>query len=397
MNNQIKLLILAILSSLSFFNPLGFIQERNSKAIMYVAILLSIILSCFKPVKPAVKYPSYLYKLLAIGVGISVIMPYLYQKQGLIISLQSTLPFIFSLLYVVVLIKSDIPIEKIEKVFVWMGILTMFVFAANLFTAPNYLFGEAKNSVDMSRGIARIRVPMQYIILSFFLSLNRFVEGRERKWLYLSCLSFLFIVLSVTRQYIAFSALFGVMYLMRSVSWKKKIIVFATVFFIAEFVLPQIPIFQKMQEVSEEQKYANKGEDDIRIREYYFYLFDAQANDVTAVWGNGIPSFGNSQWGNYFEKIIEFNHCYSVDIGWGGFYFHFGLLTTLVYMLIFFFAIRNPKHPIYAYTTYYLMFMYFSSFISGPVMFYHQILSISIVNYIVYKQNGIKKNSSIIK
>ena len=88
-------------------------------------------------------------------------------------------------------------------------------------------------------------------------------------------------------------------------------------------ILPQIPIVKAMMEVSEQQVQNNADDEDIRIKAWRFYTVEFQDNIYCQIFGNGIPSYGNSRWGNYVDKTTGFpkdggNGCFTVDVGWAG-------------------------------------------------------------------------------
>lgn len=58
-----------------------------------------------------------------------------------------------------------------------------------------------------------------------------------------------------------------------------------------------------MVELSEQQIERNNTEnEDIRITAWKFYTYEYQVNVITSIFGNGVPSLGNSQWAKQYEK-----------------------------------------------------------------------------------------------
>lgn len=391
MKSKIYILtILTIWASLYFFNPFNVFAEKTGKFIYYV-LSLCILFMAYKR-KIILKKDVFLrvYAILMIGICFSTIMPTLSsQNQRFFITLQATLPFILGYLLFFITLKLNIPLQRIEKAMLILGFVSMFVFAVNFITAPHYIFGAETDDLDISRGITRIRVPMSYIFFTFFYGINKWLNTKSRRWLYAVILSFLFIILSVTRQDIMFSSVFGILFFIRKIQWPKKVAVMLLTFLFIQYVLPQIPLYNHLQQLTKEQKMKNEEEDDIRIRAYHFYTIELQANELTLYLGNGIPSLGNSPWGNHIEKITQFNRCFAADIGWGGFYYHFGLITTLVLASLFMKAIFMRKEKEYEYTSYILIMIALKAFVSGPILYNREIVFLMLIFYIVYTQKRI--------
>ena len=162
------------------------------------------------------------------------------------------------------------------------------------------------------------------------------------------------------------------------------------------FVLPQIPIFKTMAELSETQAERNKYEqEDIRITAWRFYTYEYQTNGLTTIFGNGVPSIGNSIWGNNYEKTVYWeyggNGCFTVDVGWAGFFWYFGAIATLGLLILLVKAVRKKKSKDKKYLSYWCVFLILTSAASGPILFYSQIVSIMTVLYLIY---GKEQNSN---
>lgn len=161
---------------------------------------------------------------------------------------------------------------------------------------------------------------------------------KNKIYIWLIILTTIFIILSVTRQYILLSIILGIIFILNKASLSKKIITASLCIIIYLFVLPQIPIYKTMVELSEEQAERNKTEEDIRIKAWNFYIDEYQTNQITRILGNGIPSIGNSNWGNEHGQIVDKNlggnGCYMADVGWAGFYWEFGLIATIGLLII---------------------------------------------------------------
>ena len=397
--NRLYFYILIVLSSLNFYNPFGIISDKMGKLLFYFICFISLIYAKKIGVNSKiVGYPKRAYKLLILGILISIIMGTLYHDQSLSVTFVATLPYLFGYLVFYILIKFNIPKGKILNAIWIFCFIGMGTYLINMIAIPNVIFGSEKDSFDMSRGIIRISIySIELVILLFFYSINRWIIANKRKYLWLIFLTSVFIVLSVIRQYILLSFVLGLFFILKRVSLLKRIMVIAICLMIYLYVLPQIPIYNTMVQLSEKQAERNKlEEDDIRIRAWRFYIDEYQTNELTRILGNGVPSIGNSSWGNKFERTVSYeyggNGCFYVDVGWAGFYWLFGSVATLGLIILLLKAIFKKKSESDQYLTCWCIFVVLTSVASAPILFYYQIVSIVTVLYLIYGKDD--KNSN---
>jgi len=144
-----------------------------------------------------------------------------------------------------------------------------------------------------------------------------------------------------------------------------------------------------MMELSEDQLQRNKTEkEDIRITAWKFYVDKYQTNYTTRIFGNGIPAIGKSKWGDSYEKEVSVkyggNGCYTTDVGWAGFYWHFGIFPTIGILYLLLKAALLPKKEEFRYLSYWCIFIILASIASGSILYHYQIVYIMTVLYLVY-------------
>ena len=294
--------------------------------------------------------------------------------------------------------KFNLPKEKIEKTIWTFCIISMITYIINFVSIPNTIFGMARETFDDSRGVVRLHIfTLELIVLYFLYSINKWMQTKQKQHLYLIIITGLFIVLSVVRQYIFLSIILGILLILKNSSFVKKIIFVVICLCVYYLVLPKIPMYQKMSEVTNEQIDNNAETEDIRISAWKFYTNEYQTNSITRFLGNGLPSIGNSKWGNNFEKIISRayggNGCFFVDVGWAGFYWLFGAFSTMGLIILLIKAILKKKSVNKQYLSYWCFFIVLTSISSAPILFYNQIISISTVLYLIYgKENNCNNN-----
>ena len=394
--NKYIITVLIYLSAQNFFNPFGMVSPQVGKSLFYIFSLIGLFFAFKSKVKlNRIKYPRKAYKLLIFSICISVGMGSWFHEQSLMVSMIATLPYLFAYLFFFILMKLPVDKALIEKSLKILVVCSLVMYLANLAVFPNKIFGESQEEYDMSRGFARLGVPMIEIVVTYFFYLiNKLMIFRKKKDVYWIILTAILIFMSLTRQVIALSAVLGFLFVMQKASWFKKLAVMACCLFVSYFVLPQIPMVKAMIELSEQQSLDNKEDEDIRITAWRFYTSEFQTNELTPFLGNGVPSYGKSKWGNFVEQTTALrteggNACFTVDVGWAGFYWYFGAFATFGLILMFWKGIIRKKNAGKQYLSYSLSFVAISAVASGPILFYSQICSVSLLFYLAYaKENS---------
>lgn len=396
---SLRLYIIIVLASLSFYNPFGLISPQIGKFLFYLICLVALLYAKRQGITlKRISYPKTAYKMLLGSIAFSIVMVMLFQDQSLKTTIIVTLPYFLAYLTFFVLMKLNIPKKQLERIIWIFCYVSMGVYIVNALSFPNMIFGADKEEFDMSRGIARLGVfSIELIVLFFFYAINQWIQTKQRKYVWLILLTFVFIVLSVTRQIIGLSVVLGLLFIIQKASLLKKISVLLVCVLLYIFVIPQIPIFKTMTELSKEQVEYNKYEnEDIRITAWWFYTYEYQTNGWTAILGNGVPSIGNSKWGNDFERTIfpqyGGNGCFAVDVGWAGFYWSFGAIATLCLLILLIKGAVKKKSQNRQYLSYWCVYIILTSIASGPILFYSQIVSITTVLYLIYGKEQYSSN-----
>lgn len=377
------------LAAHSFFNPLGIVSASSAKAV-FIGFSVLFFLYAKKKGKNRISYPSQSYKLLVWGIFIASIMGAIFHDQSYMVSVVAVMPYLMGYLFFYSVLLLNPSPEKLEKSFQILTICSLLMYLSNLISFPNMIFGESQDEYDMSRGFVRIGIPMIEIVVTyFFYSINQWIVTKQRKNIYWILLTAVMIFMSLTRQVIALSAILGLLFVMQTASWFKKISVIAICIFVVYVVLPQIPMVKTMMELSEKQAINNRSDEDIRVTAWRFYTTEFQTNKLSPILGNGVPSYGKSRWGNFVEQTTALyedggNACFTVDVGWAGFFWYFGGVATLGLLLMFWKGIRIKKNKDRQYLTYSLAFIALTAIASGPILYYSQICSLSLILYMAY-------------
>ena len=394
---KLILLYILLLSGVSFFNPMGAIDAVQSKVVFYVISLFCIIITIFCGERNRSKYPRFSYGVLLFSIAFTPFVASEFHDQSLQTSIIATLYYVlpFSALYI--LFKFNISSTKVERMLFHMAFLGMLVWIINIISFPNCMFGNISDSINDSRGMFRIIMPfIELGVLLVFYYINQWLVNKKIKYLIFAVIPYLFIVFSLTRQYIFLTTVLAILFILKNSSLKKKIGVLLLIVGFVYFILPQIPIYNNLVELTQGQIKANKYDEDVRIKAWKYYTYENQTNNITLVVGNGVPSF-KSNWGSEFEYETSSNGCDAVDVGWAGFYWYFGLFATISLITLFIKAIIKFKRVDKEYLSYWVAFIIFTSILSGPILYSHQILSIMFVLYLIYNKDYEYNCSSYIK
>ena len=380
-----KLFIFALLATVGFFNPMGVLSDQVQKLLFYISVLFCFIVANNSNISlQRYDYPRKSYTVLLLGIIISIFMASAFHMQSFKTSIVATLPFIFSFSFFYALMKLNIQSDKILKIYAIVCLLSSIVYFTNLITFPNPVFGGEIDE-DLSRGIQRIPVKfLEVFVLLLLYSINSWLIEKKKKWIYYIVILSVMIILSVTRQVILYAGVLSVIFIFKDISYFKKFLLCASIVIVVVYVLPLIPIYNEMVELSEMQAAENEDEDNIRIQAWRYYTDENQTNNVTRLFGNGVPSLGNSMWGQMFDSETEDNGCYYADVSWAGFYYLFGIFSTCALLILLIKAMMKKKKANKRYLTYWFAFMILYGIAAGPFVYFYQIFNLMIGLYLVY-------------
>lgn len=390
---QFILIILIYLSAHSFFNPFGLIPSQLGKAIFYVFSLIGLFVAIKYGKGKQTHYPKKSYRWIIGGIIVSIFSVWLIYGQPFKVSVITTLPILFSYLYFFILIRLQPEKEKLFRFLVIMTVCSFVIYVVNALTVPNIVFGTGKDEYDTSRGVIRLGVSMiEVVVLMLLYSVNQWLLSGKRKWFLWIALTGFLVVMSVTRQIILLSFAFSFLLIMQRAKLWKKILVLAGLWLFVSYILPEIPIYKSMMELSESQVERNKyEEEDIRITAWRFYTIEYQKNLLTRIVGNGLPSIGNSRHGDEFGSMINYeyggNGCFYVDVGWAGFYWLFGIFATVGLACLLVKSAKTSLRQNHHYLFYWFLFILISSVASAPIIFSFQVVSLCICLYLVYGED----------
>lgn len=365
-----KIFVLFFLAGLGFFRP-KFIGISDSFSRYIFEILAFILFFSTFYIK---KNPQLFSKLSKAGFVIlitamftSIYMAFKFNGQSLLEGFSSTLPYMISYLSLFLLINLNINRFFLEKLIKYFALVTMCLMAINLITYPNILFG----TVDISEtrgGFLRNRVPgIMNIVFLLFYSIHRYTLFKRKKHIKWIVLCSIFIILTLTRQLILLSSVFGIFLYLKNAKRHQKIIFSLFLIIFSIIIIPQLSIFQSLFSLTKEQLSSNDSDENIRVIAWNYYTVEKQPNASTYFWGTGVPN-SNSKYGKDFYDETTNLKVFLVDIGFGGFYYLFGLLGIIGLLIILFSSFFYKEYYLFNYVKSFIWVNLLMSFTSGVVL-----------------------------
>ena len=370
------LIVLYSLASLTFFSPLGVELDEIAKLISYGSMMLLFALSAIShnKVRPQKQFavPA---RALMVFIGISTIMPmFTYVDQSFSQTVIATLPFFSYGLYLAIR-EFDIDAKFFYGLIFSIAALATIAHIVNHITYPIITFGKVEEEYDLTRGGLRINViGFSYVILAFFTAINQWRKSKKLLWWIPIILLYAVILSSYTRQHIVACFIIGVWCMLGQIGFIKKSIIVVIVGITLLVVIPQIPAFDDMVELTieqyEENEYSTK--DNVRIAASRFYGWEGYNSLANHLFGHGVPSF-HSKWGQWFKSFNEMEQVYAYDVGWFGMMWFFGIFTALSLLTICLMAIfRSGKHSTSGLNAYFI-WLAVTGFTCGAVLYPYEI------------------------
>lgn len=382
------LFVLTFFSTVGFLNPMQMFSEQALKLMFYLCIALSAVEVILNGRRiNDISYPRKCYWLMLAIIAMSTVPASMFHDQSIKVSFMAMLSYLLSYMYFWILMKGGLSERFIMKWIMVGCVIAIPIYFINVLSFPNVIFGQELQGEDLSRGILRVPVMfLEFFVLVFFYSINRILlgKGKRNKWMVVIAVCVMMIFLSVVRQIILYSVVLGVLFMLKHVSWFKKIMSAALIALSIVYLLPMIPAYNTMLELSQSQIEENADKENVRIGAWRYYTFENQTNSITPFLGNGVPSFGNSIWGSLFAEEVEDNNYLFADVSWAGFIYLFGWIGFGALLFIVLCAIFKRKPPHQEYLTYWFVFILLSGIGSGVFVYYFSITYIMIGLYLVF-------------
>ncbi|MDE6378614.1 MAG: hypothetical protein K2K72_07710 [Duncaniella sp.] len=179
----------------------------------------------------------------------------------------------------------------------------------------------------------------------------------------------------------------GLIMLLRHYTLLSKVLIIAIVAGAAAVIVPRLPMYKSMVELSELQaeRHADNKED-IRVQAWRFYTFESWDNPIEMIFGHGVYSTaGDSEWGDRMKRETDANNCLLYDVGWAGFIYYFGLLGAGALLALFMVTVIHcARCRSKEYLAYWFVFLIITSVASAPILYFYQVINVSLCLYLAY-------------
>lgn len=378
-----SLLVLLLLSSMNFYDPTFLkIDQQVYKFIFYILVIfLFTPLVNSKSSRSSNSIIDRLLLFLSVCQLLSALSCCIYKGQDLLVSLIAMFQG-FAYVCFFSLKRLNIDSYSIEKIIKVLAVTYICLFVINAVSGTS-VFGTCDDGVE--RGMTRYRLKGIYWVILFFLyCINKLKvdpnNSSNIKWVIISSIA---ILLSLTRQVIFFSFCFGAILYLHNNTIKQKIKMLFLALFVGFFILPSISIVERLVEKSNQEIEAQESYDNIRLVALDYYAFEYPRNMVQVLFGVGVPAFGKSKYGNEQEYVGKELRLFREDLGWIGFYFNYGLVATVILLIVMVYSLFIPLRKEFVYLKYFIAAVLFLSLASAPIQINNQIIVIVTALYLM--------------
>lgn len=328
------------------------IIELSGIALIALIIMLQLVYSSGERFK--MKF-GWEIAIILFGVFISMFTAYTGHQQGFSTTIVAQRFMYFYFLYMALhfIQISDIDLEKI---IVYLGITFVLFYLIQFILYPTVIF-DVRTAVE--RGTVRIFLQgLSYVILAYFLILNKLFEEFSPGKLILLFVFFSVFILMGTRQVILTMFMLTVMNVLFSKRIKSKTLIMLMV---VASAIPIILIFQDifLSILSVSQEQSESFEDNVRVRAATFFLTELFPNRLSYITGNGAPST-NSPYGQMIQMYMDVFRFYQSDVGIIGDYSKFGAFFVIGVLILLTKVLISKISSEYIY----IKFFYFSTLLT---------------------------------
>lgn len=301
---------------------------------------------------------------------LSMISSNLFRGQSYIESLKSCL-YYFNLLFYFVLIFYNPNIRQVEKAIRFLAVIFIVCYLIQYIAYPTVIFSGANR--EFYNDEIRIRLTGQGIIsLGYFYFINKFFVIKNNRF-FNACLAFFCLVvvfLMGFRTMLIFSVFYTLVLMCMVFGITTKLLVSSISFFIAFFIVLQIPVFSKViDDMQERQKVDNFSNSDyIRVLQFDYYTTSHFKNKVEYFFGSGQPyrpasdtGKGGSKYGRQMETLVD-NHLNWFDLGIISTAWIIGIPAVSMLIIMVIIAVKQKLRTRYKYLTIWFIYLLSVSF-----------------------------------
>lgn len=391
MKSKIVLLILALVIQLNFFNlsivPLSTI-ENGLKALQWIMILIGILISLGKPTK----FDSF-FIIIAISLLVNFMSASYFRDQDMLVSLKTSL-FLVQIFFYYFLVAYNASVKSAEKIIVLFSIVLFILFIMQYTLHPLEIFNS---DILEAQSIELVRwtfFGQGFLSLGLLFAFNKFHENKDYKFLILTGVLFLYILLQGTRSILIAILLAFLFLLYKNGYFKitgKNIAVFLVVFLFG-FIVVNIPKVNNVINYTIDRSIEDQNlkEDYVRFLQLDYFINSHAKNNVEFILGSGLP--GDSAYGHSMnskaDASINIFPLNWVDLGFMGLAIIVGFpfSISIVYVLVKE-GFAKKCHSRFYYIQSWYVYLIFSTIFFPTAFIGGNMIVLALTMYILYKGN----------
>lgn len=325
------IIIYIIIGSLQVYNlsVLGnIIRLFHLSAIALMIAIIFFDIVYFKTKKPVLHFAKPIYLIFA-AVFLSMFTAFFSFNQNFGISLYAQRDIYFYLFYFT-LHALRIDKKDLMRLVIYFGLLYFLAYIIQFFAFPGEIFDVTMRE---ERGTVRIYLEgAGYAMLGYFMCLQIFYTTNKLKYILLSIIFFIPIVLFGARSGVSTVLLGTIVQLLLSKRVKSKVLI---VFLVLLALVPTIYFLQDvfLGIIKAQKLESAQGSENIRILAAQFFLTKLPPNTMAYITGIGAPS-ERSSLGQMTALMSDKYGFYLVDVGIIGNYVTYGVLFVFSVLLI---------------------------------------------------------------
>ena len=333
------------------FWKLSFLQNLITEdVILAVTLLWAFSAFIFFPSKSKTasiyisKYTNYTYYIFA-GVFLSMFSAYFFWGQSLVRTL-ITQRYIYSFILLPAILYVHPNETDVIKALKWISIGTITVWCINVFY-PSFVWIDEDN-IPLEKDadgydIGSYVLGVKYVVIFLYYKIHDYIKKFSWNSFIQAALLLIFVVLYHNR-----SMLLGIIpvFIYSILKFKSKYKIVLILILSLILVSGIIYSWSIWGSLFEESKIQLNDPDYPRWRALYYYIYDYSPNWFCLILGNGMPSIGNSSFGNL--KLINTEQgIYASDLGMIGMWTTYGLIPLITIYSVIVKVLKGRMFPLY--------------------------------------------------
>lgn len=368
---------------LAFWNLSPIVSILNKDIILVLSLALSI--WGISQQKDRFSLPSnyfnkyhWIWISIFLGVAISMFNAELFWGQSISITIitQRSL-YAFILLPTIIHIQPSI--QDIQKAIAILSYITFSVWIISIIS-PNMIASISeetitnRNNNDANTDIGYYVIGIHIVALHTYILIQKYIQHFSYKRFFKALFWIGFIILYQNRS-MMIGVILVFIYSLTKLKSKYKPIIIGSIFIVTLiFIVYTWYIWVALFDETQDQL-ANK--DYARWKALHYYLYDYSPNWWCYIFGNGMPSGGNSAFGNLYLANMS-NGIFTSDLGMIGTWVHFGIIPLIgIYYALIQILCKN-KYPLY------LKFMSFHIICVPTIFTYNNLQGVLLFTIIIY-------------